>query len=94
MAFGYSKDYYSLKIGSSSYELLKKGYNVGVIKDNPKPVSGFSGKNALKKLENTKIFGHETFGKGDIVYFAVNPLFRSFWENGKLFFVNSIFFVD
>ena len=40
------------------------------------------------------IFGHETFGKGDIVYFADNPLFRSFWENGKLFFVNSIFFVD
>ena len=94
MAFGYSKDYYSLKIGSSSYELLKKGYNVGVIKDNPKPVSGFSGKNALKKLENSMIFGHETFGKGDIVYFADNPLFRSFWENGKLFFVNSIFFVD
>ena len=28
MAFGYSKDYYSLKIGSSSYELLKKGYNI------------------------------------------------------------------
>ena len=94
MAYGYPKTYYSLKIGSSSYELLKNGNNVGVLKNNPKPVSGFSGKNALKKLENSMIFGHETFGKGDIVYFADNPLFRSFWENGKLFFVNSIFFVD
>jgi len=94
MAYGYPKTYYSLKIGSSSYELMKNGNNVGVIKTNPKPVSGFSGKNALKKLENSMIFGHETFGKGNIVYFADNPLFRSFWENGKLFFVNSIFFVD
>ena len=94
MAFGYSKDYYSLKIGSSSYELLKKGYNVGVIKDNPKPVSGYSGKKALLKLDNTMIFGHEKFGKGNLVYFADNPLFRSFWENGKLFLVNSIFFID
>ena len=94
MAFGYSKDYYSLKIGSSSYELLKKGYNVGVIKDNPKPVSGYSGKKALLKLDNTMIFGHEKFGKGNLIYFADNPLFRSFWENGKLFLVNSIFFID
>jgi len=94
MAFGYSKDYYSLKIGSSSYELLKKGYNVGVIKDNPKPVSGYSGKKALLKLNNTMIFGHEKFGKGNLIYFADNPLFRSFWENGKLFLVNSIFFID
>ena len=94
MAFGYSKDYYSLKIGSSSYELLEKGYNVGVIKDNPKPVSGYSGKKALLKLDNTMIFGHEKFGKGNLIYFADNPLFRSFWENGKLFLVNSIFFVD
>jgi hypothetical protein len=23
-----------------------------------------------------------------------NPLFRSFWENGKLLLVNSVFFVD
>jgi hypothetical protein len=94
MAFGYSKDYYSLKIGSSSYELLEKGYNVGVIKDNPKPVSGYSGKKALLKLDNTMIFGHEKFGKGNLIYFADNPLFRSFWENGKLFLVNSIFFID
>ena len=94
MAFGYSKDYYSLKIGSSSYELLKKGYNVGVIKDNPKPVSGYSGRKALLKLDNTMIFGHEKFGQGNLVYFADNPLFRSFWENGKLFLVNSIFFID
>jgi hypothetical protein len=93
MAYGYLNTYHSLKIGSSSYDLLKNANNVGVIK-NAKPISGFAGKNTLSKLNNSMIFGHENFGKGDIIYFADNPLFRSFWENGKLFFANSIFFVD
>ena len=74
-------------------DLLKNANNVGVIK-NSKPISGFAGKNTLSKLNNSMIFGHENFGKGNIIYFADNPLFRSFWENGKLFFANSIFFVD
>ena len=93
MAYGYPKNYNSLKIGASSYDLMKNANNVGVIK-NANPISGFAGKNTLSKLNNSMIFGHENFGKGDIIYFADNPLFRSFWENGKLFFANSIFFVD
>ena len=93
MAYGYLNTYHSLKIGSSSYDLLKNANNVGVIK-NAKPISGFAGKNTLSKLNNSMIFGHENFGKGNIIYFADNPLFRSFWENGKLFFANSIFFID
>jgi len=39
------------------------------------------------------IFGEEEMGKGSFIYLVDNPLFRAFWENGKLFFVNSIFFV-
>jgi hypothetical protein len=26
-----------------------------------------------------------------VVYFADNPVFRSFWENGKLLFTNAVF---
>jgi hypothetical protein len=29
-----------------------------------------------------------------MVYLTDDILFRSFWENGKLFFVNSLFMVD
>ncbi|TXE10397.1 zinc carboxypeptidase [Gelidibacter salicanalis] len=94
LAFGYSKNYFTLKSGSSAYSLLDDGYNVAYLGEHPKNVSGFAGKNTLKNLENSLIFGEERIGNGSIIYLADNILFRNFWENGKLFFVNAIFFVN
>lgn len=93
MAFGYSKDYFTLKLGSSAYDLLDSGYNVGHLADT-KVYSGFAGKDALTNLGNTLVFGEERKGNGSFIYFVDNTLFRSFWENGKLFLVNSVFFVN
>ncbi len=94
MAFGYSNTYYSLKQGDNSYKFLKDGYNVGYIKDDAVSVSGFSGENAKAGLKNSVIFGEARMGSGSVVYLVDDVLFRSFWENGKLFFANSIFFVN
>lgn len=94
MAFGYGDSYFSLKSGSSAYSLLQDGYNVAYLGKNPKNVSGFAGKNTLKNLEDSLIFGEERMGSGSIVYMADNTLFRNFWENGKLFFVNAVFLVN
>lgn len=94
MAFGYSNTYFSLKLGSSSYSLLESGYNVVHIGDNPKKVSGFAGSEAMKKLGNSLVFGEERLGRGSIIYMVDNTMFRSFWENGKLFLINAIFFVN
>lgn len=94
MAFGFGDSYYSLKLGSTSYEFLDGGYNVGYIKDEPLSVSGFSGKDAKAKLANSMIFGERQMGRGSVIYMVDDVLFRSFWENGKLFLVNSIFFVN
>lgn len=93
MAFGYKDHYFTLKLGSSAYQLLDSGYNVAHL-DNTKVYSGFAGKDALNNLNNTLVFGEERMGTGSFIYFVDNTLFRSFWENGKLFFVNSIFFVN
>ncbi|MDT0688425.1 M14 family metallopeptidase [Salegentibacter sp. F188] len=93
MAFGYKESYFSLKLNSDSYSLLKEGYNVAYIQD-PEIVSGFAGGEAQKNLKNSVVFGEERLGSGSIIYLVDNPLFRSFWENGKLFFVNSLFFVN
>ena len=93
MAFGYGDDYFTLKIGSSTYDILDRGYNVGYITDT-NVFSGFAGQNTLKNLEKTLVFGEERMGNGSFIYMVDNPLFRSFWENGKLFLVNSIFFVN
>ncbi|MFD2916323.1 M14 family metallopeptidase [Psychroserpens luteus] len=94
MAFGYDDHYFTLKLGSSSYSLLDNGYNVAYLGDNSKNVSGFAGQEALKKLDNSLIFGEQRIGRGSVIYMVDNVMFRSFWENGKLFLVNSIFFVN
>ena len=90
MAFGYGDSYFSLKLGSSSYELLGSG-NVSYLTGQPEPVAGFAGSNALKRLPNSLVFGVENHGRGQVVYMVDNPLFRGFWENGKLFFANALF---
>ena len=94
MAFGYNDTYFSLKLGSSSYSLLDSGYNVAHIGDNVTKVAGFAGSEALKALPNSLVFGEERMGRGSFVYMVDNTMFRSFWENGKLFLVNAIFFVN
>lgn len=94
LAFGYHKTYPTLKSGANAYSLLDTGYNVVYLGEKPNKIAGFAGKNTLKNLENSLIFGEERIGKGSIIYMADNVLFRNFWENGKLFFVNAVFFVN
>ncbi|MBT8303941.1 MAG: zinc carboxypeptidase [Bacteroidia bacterium] len=94
MAYGYDKNYFTLKLGSSAYSLFERNYNVAHIGNSPMKVSGFAGSEAMKKLDNTLVFGEERMGRGSLIYMVDNVVFRSFWENGKLFLVNSIFFVN
>ena len=94
MAFGYPKNYYSLKKGSESYQLIDQGYNVGYIDGDAVSMAGFSGELAKKNLKNSLVFGEKRLGKGSIIYMVDDVLFRSFWENGKLFLANAIFFVN
>ncbi|MEM6895611.1 MAG: M14 family metallopeptidase [Bacteroidota bacterium] len=93
LGFGYSSDYFTLKLGTRNYDYLKKG-NVAYLEEGSSPVSGFAGSTARKQLNKTLIFGTEKMGKGNVVYLVDNPLFRGFWENGKLFFANAIFMLD
>ncbi|MEX2477639.1 MAG: M14 family zinc carboxypeptidase [Gracilimonas sp.] len=92
LAFGYEEDYMSLKLGSTAFEYLDNGWNVGVAKKGAHR-SGFVGSEAKKSLENTLSFGVQGMGRGNVVYMIDNPLFRGFWHNGKLLFGNAVFFV-
>ena len=93
LAFGYPDHYYTLKQDDNVYEFIREeGWNVGVIrKDNY--VSGFTGNKAKERLKDGLIFGVQDLGRGEVVYMADDPLFRSFWENGKLLFCNAVFLV-
>ena len=93
LAFGYEDSYFTLKLSNDSYSLLSDGYNVAYIEE-PKIVSGFAGSEAVKNLKNSLVFGEVPMGEGSIIYMVDNPLFRAFWENGKLFFANAIFFTN
>lgn len=94
LAFGYDDEYFTLKLGSTSYEYLDSGYNVAWIPEEVTNVSGFAGENAKAKLSKSMIFGEERVGKGSVIYMVDDPLFRGFWENGKLFFANALFFAN
>ena len=90
LAFGYTDSYYTLKQDENIYEFMKDGWNVGIIKkDNY--VSGFTGNKLREKLKDGLLFGALDMGRGTVVFLADNPLFRSFWENGKLLFCNAVF---
>lgn len=93
LGFGYDKSYHTLRLNSNHYAYIKDGYNVCVIQDKSDQVSGFAGANALKNVDKSLVFGVEPKGRGEVVYLADNPLFRSFWENGKLAFCNAVFLV-
>lgn len=93
LAFGFPAVYYTLKQDSRIYDYLEDGgWNVGIIKkDNY--LSGFVGTETRKKLKDGLLFGVKEMGEGKIVMMADDPLFRSFWENGKLLFGNALFMV-
>ena len=91
IGLGYSTDYYTLKRSALAYSLLEKGFNVSYIPEGATAVAGFVGKNVANAQEKSLIIGSESIGKGSISYFVDNPIFRSFWENGKLLLFNSVF---
>ena len=92
LAFGYGSSYYSLKLGSDLYEFTKDGWNVGIIKKENQ-TSGFVGSKTREKIKDGTVIGVQPLGNGNIVFFADDPIFRNFWENGKMLLANAVFFV-
>lgn len=91
LGFGMKQTYYTLKTNELRFAFLENAWNVGVIKGKAKPIQGFAGYTMNQKLENSLVFGVEEKGEGSIIYMVDNPLFRDFWENGKLLFANAVF---
>jgi len=92
LAFGYPEIYYSLKRSSRAYEFLKDGWNVGVTRKNGY-VSGFVGHKTRERLQDTLVLGVQNIGRGAVVYFVDDPIFRGFWHNGYLLLGNAVFLV-
>ncbi|CAM3848867.1 M14 family metallopeptidase [Mucilaginibacter galii] len=94
LGYGYPAYYYTLKLGDDIYDYLDNGgVNVGVLKKDSY-VSGFVGQKAKTRLSAGLLFGVQSLGRGSVVYLTDDPLFRSFWENGKLLFSNAVFMTN
>ena len=92
LAFGYTDNYFTLKQNDNLYEFMKDGWNVGIVKKDLQ-VSGFVGSKAKDKIKDGTVMGVVPMGNGSVVFFADDPIFRSFWENGKMLLVNAVFLV-
>jgi hypothetical protein len=91
LGFGLGNNYFSLRTTELRFGFLENGWNVGIIKGKAKPVQGFAGFKSNASLADTMVLGVEAKGRGEVVYLVDNPLFRCFWENGKLLFANAVF---
>jgi hypothetical protein len=93
LGFGLGKYYFTLKLNDILYSYLGDGgWNVGTIRKNAY-VEGFVGQKAKEKIKDGLLFGVQSLGRGSVVYLVDDPLFRSFWQNGKLLFSNAEFMV-
>lgn len=93
LAFGYGDYYYTLKQNATLFSFFEgNGWNVGVMKKDSQ-LAGFTGYRLKERLQDGLVFGEISRGRGSVVILADNPLFRSFWENGKLLFSNAMFLV-
>lgn len=91
LAFGLGGHYYSLKTNAQVYKPLEKGWNVGTI-GSELTHFGYIGGQLQKRLAESFQFGIEPKGKGALIYFTDDPLYRGFWERGQLLFSNALFF--
>jgi len=74
------------------YEFMKDGWNVGIIKKENQ-AAGFVGSTAREKIKDGTVIGVQPMGRGSVIFFADDPIFRNFWENGKMMLANAVFLV-
>lgn len=92
LSFGIGNTFYTLKQNGAVMEFLKDGWNVGVVKKENK-VAGFAGVTVGSRIKDGTIFAVQDMGRGKIIYMTDDPVFREFWENGKLLLLNAVFMV-
>ncbi|MFZ9674001.1 MAG: M14 family metallopeptidase [Flavobacteriaceae bacterium] len=93
LGYGTQGIYYTLKNNSNRYAYLDHGVNAGIIQSANAYRTGFIGYKIKEQMAESLVIGTERIGRGHLVYFADNPIFRGFWESGKLVLSNAIFLV-
>jgi hypothetical protein len=90
LGFGTNGIYFNLKQDRVLYEPAASAWNVGSFKKDSY-ITGFAGVKAKAALEEGVAIGVKQMGAGKIIYMADDPIFRNFWEGGKLILTNAVF---
>jgi hypothetical protein len=90
IGFGTNGIYYDLKQDMTLYEPSSDLWNVGAIKKDSY-VTGFVGVKAKSAIQEGVVIGVKEMGAGKFVFMADDPIFRNFWEAGKLILANAVF---
>lgn len=93
LGYGTGGKFYTLKNNSNRFSLLSGGVNAGIIASEDSYRSGYIGYKIKSKMAQSLAIGVENQGRGELIYFVDNPIFRGFWESGKLVLSNAIFMV-
>lgn len=90
IGFGTNGIYYDLKQDMTLYEPSNDLWNVGAIKKDSY-VTGFVGVKAKSAIQEGVVIGVKEMGAGKFIFLADDPIFRNFWEAGKLILANAVF---
>ncbi len=91
IGFGLPGYYHSLKTLSDAYLMPEKSDAPIYLEDNYQSY-GFIGSRVKPQLKQTPIVVIQQMDEGEAVFFVDNPLFRSFWQQGKVIFANALFY--
>lgn len=90
IAFGYPDYFFLLKQHETLIEFSKEGWNAGVIRKQA-PMAGFVGANLKARIKDGTVVAVQPMGRGQVICFTDDPVFRGFWENGNLLLLNAVF---
>jgi hypothetical protein len=92
IAYGYNKEMPLFRKGTTLLQTSENLFATPVRYTEKPLVSGYIGEQRLSEMSNQPAVIAERHGKGLIVRFANNPLFRGFWRGTERLWVNALYF--
>ncbi len=95
LAFGYQRPELPLfRRGTTELTPSQNPYSTPVRYTNSPLMAGFIGSDRLEAIKGQPAVIAERMGKGLVVRFANNPLFRGFWRGTEKLFINALYFAQ
>ena len=94
VAYGYTaKELPLFRKGSQVYdEAAMKGVIIPVRYTDKPHLSGYVSDNNINRIASTPTVMVVKHGEGELIHFADNPIFRSYWFGGAKMFMNAVYF--